>query len=88
MNWRIEVKPSAEKQYLKLDTTTRRRVKDVLLELGRDEKPLLHPRVRHLTGRLKGDFRVRVGDWRLLFTPDRDSRVLSVYAILPRGDAY
>ena len=46
------------------------------------------PRVRPLTGKLKGDYRVRVGDWRLLFTPDRDSGVLHVFAILPRGDAY
>ena len=27
MSWRIEVKPSAEKQYLKLDRPTRRRIK-------------------------------------------------------------
>jgi len=88
MSWRIEIKPSAEKQYLKLDTTTRQRVKDALLALELDEKPLLHPRVRPLTGSLKGDYRVRVGGWRMLFTPDRELRVLHVYAIVPRGDAY
>ena len=88
MSWRIEVKPSAEKQYLKLDRTTRRRVKESLLSLENADKPLLHPRVRPLTGKLKGDYRVRVGGWRILLTPDRESRVLHVYAILPRGDAY
>ena len=30
MSWRIEVKPSAEKQYLRLDRTTRRRIKETL----------------------------------------------------------
>ena len=30
MSWRIEVKPSAEKQYLKLDRPTRRRIKTIL----------------------------------------------------------
>ncbi|MCD4750732.1 MAG: type II toxin-antitoxin system RelE/ParE family toxin [Thermoanaerobaculales bacterium] len=88
MSWRIEIKPSAEKQYLKLGKKTRQRIKDVLRALEEEEKPLLHSRVRPLTGRLKGDFRVRVGAWRLLFTPDRDSRVLHVYAILPRSRAY
>jgi len=88
MSWRIEVKPAAEKQYLKLDATTRRRIKQTLLELESADRPLLHPRVRSLTGRLKGDFRVRIGSWRVLLTPDRESRVLHVYAILPRGDAY
>lgn len=87
-SWRIEIKPSAEKQYLKLDRKTRGRIKDTLRDLGQEEAPLLHPRVRSLTGKLKGDYRVRIGSWRVLFTPDRDSRVLLVYAILPRGDAY
>jgi len=87
-SWRIEIKPSAEKQYLKLDRKTRKRIKDALRDLEDEENPLLHPRVRPLTGRLKGDYRVRVRDWRVLFTPDRDSAVLYVFAILPRGDAY
>ena len=87
-SWRIEIKPSAEKQYLKLDRKTRQRIKDALRSLEEEETPLLHPRVRPLTGKLKGDYRVRVGGWRVLFTPHRDSKVLHVYAILPRGDAY
>lgn len=88
MSWRIEVKPSAEKQYLKLDRPTRRRIKAILLDLEKAEQPLLHPRARPLTGRLKGDYRIRVGSWRVLVTPDREARVLHVYAILPRGNAY
>lgn len=88
MSWRIEVKPSAEKQYLKLDRVTRRRIKEALHDLEQAERPLLHPRVRPLTGKLKGDYRVRVGGWRVLLTPDQESSVLHVYAILPRGDAY
>jgi mRNA interferase RelE/StbE len=88
MRWRIEVKPSAEKQYLKLDRITRQRVKEALHELETTERPLFHPRVRPLTGKLKGDYRVRIGDWRVLLTPDRKFSVLQVYAILPRGAAY
>ena len=88
MSWRIEVKPSAEKQYLKLDRPTRERIKATLRALEQAEQPLLHPRVRPLTGKLKGDYRVRVGSWRLLLAADREARVLHVYAVLPRGDAY
>ena len=88
MRWRIEVKPSAEKQYLKLDKTTRRRIKGALRELEDAEQPLLHPRIRPLTGQLKGDYRIRIGGWRILMTPDPQEKVLRVYAILPRGDAY
>lgn len=88
MSWRVEIKPSAEKQYLRLDATTRRRIKAALRELEGSEQPFLNPRVRPLTGQLKGDYRVRVGAWRILLTPNRDVEVLHVYAILPRGDAY
>ena len=88
MSWRIEVKPAAEKQYLKLDRPTRRRIKGALKDLENADHSLLHPRIRPLTGRLKGDYRIRVGGWRVLLTPDRESQVLHVYAVLPRGDAY
>ena len=88
MSWRIDIKPSAEKQYLRLDRTTRQRIEEALRELEATEQPFLHPRVRPLTGSLKGDFRVRVGGWRILLTPNRESKMLHVYAILPRGDAY
>ena len=87
-SWRIEIKLSAEKQYLKLDRKTRQRIKQALQSLEDEARPLLHPRVRPLTGKLKGDYRIRVGDWRLLTTPDRESMVLHIYAILPRGRAY
>lgn len=88
MRWRIEVKPTAEKQFLKLDRITRKRIKEALLDLEQSTSPLLHQRVRALTGKLKGDYRVRVGSWRLLFTPDKEAGVLHVYAILPRGGSY
>jgi len=88
MSWKIEVKPTAEKYYLKLDKKTRKRIKKSLLELEKSENPLSHPQVRPLTGKLQGDYRLRMGDWRILFTPDKDAKMLYVFAILPRGDAY
>ena len=88
MTWRIEVKPAAERQHLKLDAATRRRIKRALSELGVDENPFHNSHVRPLTGALKGDCRLRVGNWRVLFTPDREAKTLHIYTILPRGDAF
>lgn len=87
-SWRIEIKPSAEKKYLKLDKKTRQRIKRALQALEKEENPFLLPSVRPLTGELKGDYRMRVGDWRVLFTPDNEKKALYVYAILPQGNAY
>jgi mRNA interferase RelE/StbE len=88
MSWKIEIKPTVEKSYLKLDKKTRTRIKKSLLDLEKSENPLMHPNVRPLIGKLRGDYRLRVGDWRVLFTPEKDQKIIQVYAILPRGDAY
>jgi mRNA interferase RelE/StbE len=88
MSWKIEVKPTAEKRYLKLDKKTRRRIKESLQELEQEENPLIHHNVRPLTGKLRGDYRLRVGDWRLIFTPEKKKKIIHIYAILPRGNAY
>ena len=87
-NWKIEVKPTAEKSYLRPDKPTRRRIKRALEELEQRDNPLLERNVRPLTGRLRGDYRLRVGDWRVLFTPIKEEKLIYVYAILPRGGAY
>ena len=88
MNWKIEVKPTAEKYYLKLDKKTRLRVKEALREMEDSEEPGLHPSVKALAGKLQGDYRLRVGKWRILFTLNREEKMIYVFAILPRGDAY
>ena len=87
-NWKIEVKPTAEKYYLKLDKKARTRVKEALRELETVDAPLLHPNVRALTGKLQGDFRLRVGKWRILFTPYIEKKIIYVFAIVPRKGAY
>jgi mRNA interferase RelE/StbE len=88
MSWKIEIKPSAEKQYLRFDKKTRKQIRESLLDLEEQNNPLLHKNVRALTGELKGDYRLRVGRWRILFIPDKQSEIFFVYAILPRSDAY
>ena len=88
MSWKIEIKPTAIKEYSKLDKPTKKRIKNSLLDLESEVNPFTHKNVRQLTGKLKGDYRLRVGDWRILFTPDFEEKVLYVYAILSRGKAY
>jgi mRNA interferase RelE/StbE len=88
MSWTIEIKPNAEKQYLKLDKKVRKRIKESLALLENSENPFKSTNIKSLTGELKGDYRIRIGKWRILFTPDKKMKKLYIYAILPRGDAY
>ncbi len=44
----------------------------------------------HNVTALKGGdgFRLRVGNWRVLYTLDTEARTMTIAAILPRGEAY
>ena len=35
-----------------------------------------------------GGFRLRVGDWRVLYTLDAEVRTVTIVAVVPRGGAY
>jgi mRNA interferase RelE/StbE len=43
--------------------------------------------LRALTGVPEG-FRVRVGDWRVLYRLDREADTMDIFRIAPRGGAY
>jgi len=45
-----------------------------------------HPQVKRLAGR--ADFRLRVGDWRVLYRLDAATRTLLVLDVLKREEAY
>jgi mRNA interferase RelE/StbE len=43
--------------------------------------------VRPLKG-ISNGFRVRVGDWRVSYTINREARLIEVFEVAPRGGAY
>jgi mRNA interferase RelE/StbE len=45
-----------------------------------------NPNIKKLTGR--EGYRLRIGNWRALYTIDLDDEVISVMVIKPRGGAY
>jgi mRNA interferase RelE/StbE len=81
--WRVEVTPRAKKDLTRLDMPIRRRVIKAARKLTEDPHS---GALRKLTGR--PEFRLRVGDWRVIVTLDEDTRTVQVQRILPRGRAY
>jgi mRNA interferase RelE/StbE len=88
VNWKIRVSSDAEKYYRKLDRRLRERIKNSLFDLSQRENPLEHPQVKALTGDLKGFYRLRVGDYRIIFALVEESKTIAVVNIFPRGDTY
>ncbi|MGH2561280.1 MAG: type II toxin-antitoxin system RelE family toxin [Thermomicrobiales bacterium] len=81
---RYEFTPAAERDFRRLDTTTRRRITDALDRLVEDEP---HGDVRKLRSS-DDEWRLRVGDWRIRFLRDKQARLVVVLGIDPRGRAY
>jgi mRNA interferase RelE/StbE len=86
--WKVKLSSMAEKYYGRLTTQTRQRVKKELEELSNLGNPLEHQSVKHLTGDLKGFFRLRVGKYRIVFAILEETRTIAVVNIAPRGEVY
>jgi mRNA interferase RelE/StbE len=77
--WKTEIKPTALKSLRRLAPHLQDRIRRTI-----DELPAGN--VKRLQG--SDEFRCRVGDWRIRFSKDAASRVITVLAVTSRGDAY
>lgn len=74
---------SAEKDLRRLDPPVRTRVFAALERLAAEDRSL---DVRRLTS--SEQYRLRVGDWRVIFDHDPTTRTIVVRHVLPRGRSY
>ncbi|PTL71732.1 plasmid stabilization protein [Rathayibacter caricis DSM 15933] len=81
--YRIELRPAAVKTLRGIDARDRTRLQGVIALLGEDPRP---PGARALQGR--PGLRVRVGDYRILYTVDDGVLVVVVVTVGHRRDVY
>ncbi|MEJ7714186.1 MAG: type II toxin-antitoxin system RelE/ParE family toxin [Thermoleophilaceae bacterium] len=81
--YRIELRPAAVRALRKLDPQVRRRVQGAIALLGDDPRP---PAARALQGR--PGLRVRVGDYRIIYTVADDVLLVVVVTLGHRRDVY
>lgn len=82
--WRVVVDDRARKDLRRIDRPTRERILSAITRLA--EGAELVSDVRRLSG--SGEYRLRVGDWRVRFERDDRQRMIIVVRVLPRGRAY
>lgn len=83
--YRIYLTPRAEKDYRKLAPQVQTRIKKAILRLETDRTP---PQFKTLVGKDIAQFRIRIGDYRILYDVyDRDRMVL-ILRIGHRKDIY
>jgi mRNA interferase RelE/StbE len=81
--YRIELRPAAARSLRKLDPQDRGRVQGAIALLAQDPRP---PSARALQGR--PGLRVRVGDYRIIYTVEDDVLLVVVVRLGHRRDVY
>jgi mRNA interferase RelE/StbE len=76
----------AQRTYRKADTPLTRKLNHCFENLSRD--PYSHPNIKRLTGTLRGLFRYRVGDWRVVYSIGEEDEQVIVLVIVHRSGAY
>ena len=85
MPYTVEFQADAIDDLGRLDTAIVRQVRNRLDGLAENAETMRH---RMLSGRLRGLFRLRIGDYRLLYTLDREKRTIVVRAVRHRSEIY
>ncbi|MBM3295161.1 MAG: type II toxin-antitoxin system RelE/ParE family toxin [Candidatus Aminicenantes bacterium] len=86
--WGVEFSKSSLKVLGRLERSAATRILDRLEDVASAENPVHHRDVRALEGKLRGFYRLRVGEYRAILEFDRKGRRVGVLAIVPRGQAY
>jgi len=81
--YRIELRPAAARALRRLDPPVANRLRGAIALLAQDPRP---PAARPLVGR--PGWRVRVGDYRILYTVDDDVLLVVVVALGHRREIY
>lgn len=79
----IEVKASARKELRKLDASVRKRVIEAIADLADDPRPGGCKKLKARDG-----YRIRVGDYRVVYTVDASRITVVVVKVGPRGGVY
>ena len=82
--YRVEFRPSAEKDLGRLASTMRQRVIDAIWRLADKPRPV---GCRKLVGG-KDAYRIRVGDYRIIYTVSDVVLVVGIHSIRHRRQAY
>ncbi len=81
--YRLELSQAAHRQISRLPWQTQERVNRTIARLAENPRP---PGIKKLTAR--DGYRIRVGDYRVLYIVDDSSKLITIYRVMARGDVY
>jgi mRNA interferase RelE/StbE len=84
VRYRVTLAATAVKERQRIDSVVRKRIDQTLQGLLSEPRP---SGVKKLSGKYQ-DWRVRVGDYRILYEIDDDQQLITVWRIAHRRDVY
>lgn len=85
MRYSLLIKKQAKKALQNLARTDRNRIAEKIKLLGENpDNPILD--IKPLQG--EPYYRLRIGQWRIIFDRDNEVRIIAIEKIKPRGGAY
>jgi mRNA interferase RelE/StbE len=82
--WQVIIHRKAERVLKRLDGDTLERIRQAIRGLASEPRPIGY---KKLTG-YENLYRVRVGDWRIIYAIEEQQLIVLVLEIAPRGGAY
>ena len=86
--WYVAFTDQFRAQLAGLDRKLLGRVLEKIAELTVNPTQILGDTIKPLDGNLKGFWRIRFGDYRLIYFPDKEHGNIAIYSLSPRVDAY
>jgi mRNA-degrading endonuclease RelE of RelBE toxin-antitoxin system len=86
--WYLGMGPEFVRSVPKADRKLLGRVLVAMTEISLDPMELRGDTVKPLEGDKKGLWRYRIADWRLIYWPDPEQRVITLLSLAARGSAY
>jgi mRNA interferase RelE/StbE len=83
--YKVEFTLQAEEDLSRIDKAVAQRIADKIEWLRQNVEHIIR---EPLIGRLKGKYKLRVGDWRIIYSVEHFSKIITIYAIEHRSRVY
>ncbi len=85
MIYKIDFTPQAEEDLTRLDKTIAQNIANKLGWLSQNIESIIPA---PLKGKFKGKYKLRVGDWRVIYSFESATQIITIYAVSHRREVY
>jgi mRNA interferase RelE/StbE len=85
MNFRVEFTPQAEEDILLLDKSVAQLIVNKIDRLSQSIENIVPT---PLKGKFKGKYKLRAGDWRIIYSFENSAQLITIYAVRHRREVY